>query len=157
CRQRGCPRAGSRGASGHRKTPRHSCRKTLTCQHPPSISRDRSWMTKRVAPGEPAESDGGRDPAMYMVAIIKRGAIGNANENRLARGGRYGYHLGAMEPRSLPTDGAVAQPASNSRWWLVVFLGLLAWQGWMTLTLFGTDRPWQRILDDEPIISGAHP
>jgi hypothetical protein len=94
---------------------------------------------------------------MYMVAIIKRGAIGNGMESRLAPAGRYRYHLRAMEPRSLPTDGAVAQPASNSRWWLVVFLGLLAWQGWMTLTLFGTDGPWQRMLDEEPIISGAHP
>src|SRR5262245_59473041 len=36
-------------------------------------------------------------------------------------------------------------------------LGLVAWQGWMTLTLFGSDRPWQRLLDDQPIISGRHP
>src|SRR5262249_49934123 len=32
-----------------------------------------------------------------------------------------------------------------------------AWQGWMTLGLFGTDRPWEVLLDDQPILSGRHP
>jgi hypothetical protein len=27
----------------------------------------------------------------------------------------------------------------------------------MTLTLFGYDRPWERLLDDQPILSGRHP
>jgi hypothetical protein len=37
------------------------------------------------------------------------------------------------------------------------FLGLLAAQVWLTLGLFGPDRPWQRLLNDEPILSGRHP
>jgi hypothetical protein len=35
--------------------------------------------------------------------------------------------------------------------------GLLAWQGWVTLSLFGPDRGWERLLNDEPIVSGSHP
>ena len=34
---------------------------------------------------------------------------------------------------------------------------LTAGQGWMTLQLFGADAPWERLLDDEPIVSGRHP
>ncbi len=41
--------------------------------------------------------------------------------------------------------------------WLLALVGLLAWQAWMTLGLFGTERPWDRLLDDEPIVSGRHP
>lgn len=41
--------------------------------------------------------------------------------------------------------------------WLFFLLGLMAWQGWMTLTLFGTERPWQLLLDQQPILSGHHP
>jgi hypothetical protein len=40
--------------------------------------------------------------------------------------------------------------------WLLGLAGLLAWQGWMTLGLFGPD-PWGRLVDDEPILSGRHP
>ncbi|MBI3407800.1 MAG: hypothetical protein HY040_05515 [Planctomycetes bacterium] len=45
---------------------------------------------------------------------------------------------------------------------LTALAGLFAWQGWLTLGLFGpgepwTDEPWSRLLDDEPILSGAHP
>lgn len=40
---------------------------------------------------------------------------------------------------------------------LVLVLGLLAWQGWMTLTLFGPDQPWKALTDDRPILSGNHP
>jgi hypothetical protein len=39
----------------------------------------------------------------------------------------------------------------------LIFLGLLAWQGWMTARLFGPGPAWQRLLDDEPIVSGRHP
>ncbi len=41
--------------------------------------------------------------------------------------------------------------------WALLFVALLAWQGWMTLTLFGTDEPWRALLDDRPILSGRHP
>jgi hypothetical protein len=34
---------------------------------------------------------------------------------------------------------------------------LTAWQGWITLTLFGPDQPMDRLLDDQPIVSGRHP
>jgi hypothetical protein len=40
--------------------------------------------------------------------------------------------------------------------WLPVLLGLLAYQGWMTLGLFGPEEPWQCLLDDQPILSGRH-
>src|SRR5438132_13475872 len=40
--------------------------------------------------------------------------------------------------------------------WIIVLLSLFGWQGWMTLTLFDRDHPWQRLLDDQPIVSGRH-
>jgi hypothetical protein len=39
----------------------------------------------------------------------------------------------------------------------LILLGLIAWQGWMTLTLFGPDHPWRGLLDSRPIVSGRHP
>jgi hypothetical protein len=39
----------------------------------------------------------------------------------------------------------------------VILTGLVAWQGWMTLALFGADDPWKRLVDDQPIVSGTHP
>lgn len=36
-------------------------------------------------------------------------------------------------------------------------LALLAWQAWMTLSLFGGERPWEHLLDEQPILSGRHP
>src|SRR5262249_44407621 len=36
-------------------------------------------------------------------------------------------------------------------------LALAAWQGWMTLTLFASERPWEALLDDQPVLSGRHP
>jgi hypothetical protein len=40
--------------------------------------------------------------------------------------------------------------------WNFLLLALFAWQGWMTLTLFGPDGPWETLLDDRPVISGIH-
>ena len=37
-----------------------------------------------------------------------------------------------------------------------MLFGLFIWQAWLTLTLFGPDRPWLRLLDDQPIVSGRH-
>lgn len=34
---------------------------------------------------------------------------------------------------------------------------LLAWQTWLALGLFGPETPWQTLLDDRPVLSGAHP
>ena len=41
--------------------------------------------------------------------------------------------------------------------WLLAILALLAGQGCLTLRLFGTDSPWRRLADDEPVLSGRHP
>jgi hypothetical protein len=38
-----------------------------------------------------------------------------------------------------------------------VLLALAAWQGWMVTTLFGPERAWERLTDDEPVVSGTHP
>ena len=50
------------------------------------------------------------------------------------------------------------QPAEfgNSRLWLLPLLALFAWQGWLTLALFGPD-PARGLLGGEPIVSGLHP
>jgi hypothetical protein len=40
--------------------------------------------------------------------------------------------------------------------WLLALAGLLTWQGSLVLQLYGT-QPWQRLIDDEPILSGRHP
>src|SRR5436853_581438 len=62
-----------------------------------------------------------------------------------------------VQSQSVDT-GALTSPArqGDSRVWYLVGLGLVAWQGWMTLTLFGPDHPWERLLDDQPVISGRH-
>lgn len=57
----------------------------------------------------------------------------------------------------LRTEGSVATRSALQPLWLIVLLGLLVWQGWMTLTLFGGDDPWQRLLNEQPIVSGRHP
>jgi hypothetical protein len=54
-------------------------------------------------------------------------------------------------------DRATSVSLWNHRAWLLGLLALTAWQGWMTLTLFGPDDPLQRLLDDQPIVSGRHP
>jgi hypothetical protein len=57
---------------------------------------------------------------------------------------------------SPPADGPARADLGNSRLWLLPLLALLAWQAWLTLSLFGPD-PWRALLDDEPIVSGRHP
>lgn len=56
-----------------------------------------------------------------------------------------------------PADGDLPQSMSDHRAWLLTLAALAAWQGWMTLTLYGPDQPWARLLDDQPIVSGRHP
>src|SRR6184192_2136621 len=53
-------------------------------------------------------------------------------------------------------DGAAVPQPKDSRIWYLIGLGLIVWQGWMTLTLFGPDHPWQRLCDDQPVVSGRH-
>jgi hypothetical protein len=55
-------------------------------------------------------------------------------------------------PRRPNKGGPAEHPA-----WLLVLAGLLAWQLWLTLGLFGTERPWEALLDDAPVLSGRHP
>src|SRR5262245_3332158 len=56
-----------------------------------------------------------------------------------------------MERPQPAADG----PALPTWLWLLGVLALLAWQGWLTLSLFGDD-PWESLLNEEPIVSGMH-
>jgi hypothetical protein len=40
--------------------------------------------------------------------------------------------------------------------WALVLLVLLGGQAWQTLGLFGPEQPWQRLGNDQPILSGRH-
>jgi hypothetical protein len=60
----------------------------------------------------------------------------------------------ASEPRA---DGSAAIRTPFRSLWVIVLTGLLVWQGWMTVTLLGSENPWRRLLDDQPIVSGRHP
>lgn len=63
-----------------------------------------------------------------------------------------------MDGQFTPTaDGSAPPTPPESLIWHLVFVGLIGWQGWMTLTLFGTDHPWERLCSDQPILSGRHP
>jgi hypothetical protein len=59
-----------------------------------------------------------------------------------------------MEQKDLASDEATFL---NRPVWGIVLLGLLAWQSWMTLRLFGPEQAWLRLIDDQPILSGRHP
>ena len=60
--------------------------------------------------------------------------------------------------RTLPlrTDGSAAASLGIGLLRIVPLLGLFAWHGWLTLSLFGCENRWQQLLDDRPIISGRH-
>lgn len=59
-------------------------------------------------------------------------------------------------------DPIIANAGGRPGWtlpgWALLLggLALCAWQGWLTLSLFG-DNPLDKILSDQPIVSGAHP
>src|SRR5258707_15127404 len=59
----------------------------------------------------------------------------------------------------LPPSADQSAPAHSWHGWIgwPLLLGLLAWQGWMTLTLFGPDATFDRLFDDQPVVSGRHP
>ena len=40
---------------------------------------------------------------------------------------------------------------------VLAFIGLFAFQAWMTLGLFSVDRSYEAIIDDRPLLSGHHP
>lgn len=52
-------------------------------------------------------------------------------------------------------DNKSAKGMAGWLFWLG-FIGLLIWQGWLALGLFG-DQPWEALLDERPIVSGKHP
>ncbi len=56
-------------------------------------------------------------------------------------------HLGKQTP---PRPG-------NHVLWLVPFFGVVIWQVWMTLGLFGARQEPARLFDDRPLVSGRHP
>src|SRR5438270_4483302 len=49
------------------------------------------------------------------------------------------------------------RPAGHHPAWLLGLLVLSAWQGWLTVGLFGPGRPLECLLDDQPVLSGRHP
>src|SRR6266851_472941 len=57
----------------------------------------------------------------------------------------------------MPANKSAAQGFREHYLGLILLLGLMVWQGWMTLTLFGDARPWQCLLDEQIILSGRHP
>jgi hypothetical protein len=54
-------------------------------------------------------------------------------------------------------EGSASLTHPESPIWYLVGLILVIWQGWMTLSLFGSEHPWERLLNDQPIVSGRHP
>jgi hypothetical protein len=63
-----------------------------------------------------------------------------------------------MERQAPPTaEGPAAAGRLGRPLWTLCFLGLLAWQGWMTLGLFGSEAPWQNLLSEAPVVCGRHP
>src|SRR5687768_6908443 len=39
----------------------------------------------------------------------------------------------------------------------LVLSGLLFYQAWMALSLFGPQMPWRRLFNEQPLLSGMHP
>src|SRR3712207_3527201 len=56
--------------------------------------------------------------------------------------------------RTTAAEGSA--PAAARGWWWAAWGGLLAWQLWLALGLFGP-APLTGLTDDRPVISGAHP
>ncbi len=67
----------------------------------------------------------------------------------------YATFMGSSAPLRIGEPDVSS--VGDHRVWLLLLLALLAWQCWMTLTLFGGDRPWMNVLDERPILSGRHP
>lgn len=57
-----------------------------------------------------------------------------------------------MERPIAAADGSALRTGG----WFAGVVALLAWQGWLTLALFGND-PLENLLNDQPIFSGSHP
>jgi hypothetical protein len=68
-----------------------------------------------------------------------------------------GAAQGVPTPRSPASATALPSLARDSVWWYFALAGLVVWQSWLTLTLFGREDPWQALTDSRPIVSGHHP
>jgi hypothetical protein len=61
---------------------------------------------------------------------------------------------------SVPDPTPCGTPSTGWRGYLAVTLvvvGLLGWQTWIALGLFGDAAPWPNLTSDAPLMSGAHP
>lgn len=62
-----------------------------------------------------------------------------------------------MEGSILKRTEARSGTVLRSRWFAYLpLLALFGWQGWLTATLFGPGSPWDRLTNDQPIVSGRH-
>jgi len=57
---------------------------------------------------------------------------------------------------AVPTLDDGSRSRRRNLLWALLLLTLAGWHGWMTLSLFGTELPWERLLDDQPVISGSN-
>src|SRR5262245_43656789 len=72
-------------------------------------------------------------------------------------------------PIAAHTEARPATGFNDHPIWFLALLALFAWQAWMTLSLFAPNATvappsnerlrdcWQRLTDDQPIVSGHHP
>src|SRR5262249_55080520 len=64
---------------------------------------------------------------------------------RIARKRRRGYHPTLMDHPSRQPSAPPRRRADHPAW-LLVLVALMAYQGWMTLGLFGAEQPWRRLI-----------
>ncbi len=55
------------------------------------------------------------------------------------------------------TPDAPLRLTGDSPWWLILLALVVAWQGWMTLGLFGSENRLAHLTSNEPVLSGRHP
>lgn len=133
-----------------------------------ALHRDEKVKTRGqtlVQPGNPRRSQG----SLGTVAIASRRGerkvlqngrpeVVRTRQSRLVRTTPSRYDpppMGNTPPlRALPAPGP---DFWNHRAWFLGILVLAFWQGWITLSLFGTVQPWVHLFDDQPILSGRHP
>jgi hypothetical protein len=56
-----------------------------------------------------------------------------------------------------PPDKSIAPGFRSGPICLLCIVGLAAWQAWMTFSLFGPDKRWERLFNDQEVLSGQHP
>jgi hypothetical protein len=107
-----------------------------------------SMTVPPLGAANPVEQTRRRNASRFTLPVVPSGLVAAP---------RFGYDPPPMEREAPPpADGSPRADLGNSRLWIVPLLALVAWQGWLTLSLFGPD-PWHSLLDGEPIVSGRHP